>query len=120
MPHGRWIGLSHPCPSAPTMPWHGSSSKSSFPEKCCSIFRWTEPRIGPDVRRLRKPPGKMAQAVDGRITLPLIDQPIADAELEAELFHIPVVGVEVLMVHHAGRHMHRVALIPVITLAANL
>ena len=58
--------------------------------------------------------------VDSRIPFPLINQPIADAELKAELLHIPVIGVEVLMVHHAGRHMHRVALIPVITLAADL
>src|SRR4029453_2305327 len=48
MPPGHWIGPSRRDRSALTMPWRESSSKSSFPEKCCSTFRWTEPRIGPD------------------------------------------------------------------------
>ena len=58
--------------------------------------------------------------VDGGISLPLVHQPIANAELETELFHIPVIGIEVLMVHHPWRHMHGVALIPIIAFAANL
>jgi hypothetical protein len=52
--------------------------------------------------------------------LPLIDEPITNAELETELFHIPVEGIEVLMMQHARRHMHRIALIPIITFAADL
>src|SRR5207249_12123284 len=53
------------------------------------------------------------------IPLPLIDQLIADTELETQLFHIFVVGIEMLMVQHTGRNMDGVALILVIALAAD-
>src|SRR5262245_2307379 len=142
MPHDPWIDLSHPCPSALTTPWRESSSKSLFPEKYCSISQWTEPHTGPDAGdgSYRQPMDAVQVArrflviiglvdhvtrrlqvfVDGRISLPLVHQPIANAELETERFHIPVIGIEVLMVHHPRRHMHGVALIPIIAFAANL
>src|SRR5215813_9350196 len=142
MPHGRWIDPSLRCRSVPTMLWHGSSSKSSFPEKYCSTFPWTELHTGPEQGKVYK--GRQGNAVqlaprflgiialvdqvsrrlqvfvDGGISLPLVHQPIANAELETKLFHIPVIGIEVLMVHHPWRHMHGVALIPIIAFAANL
>src|SRR5215475_533644 len=143
MPHDPWIDLSHPCPSALTTPWRESRSKSLFPEKYCSISLWTEPRTGPDHRGRFRKAGKEPRCnshrgflgiialvdhvsrrlqvfIDSGISLPLVHQPIANAELETELFHIPVIGIEMLMVHHPRRHMHGVALIPIIAFAANL
>jgi hypothetical protein len=52
--------------------------------------------------------------VDGYIALPLIDKPVAHAELEAQFFHVAIDWIEVLMVQHARRHVDGVALIPII------
>ena len=54
------------------------------------------------------------------VTLPLVDQPIADTELKAQLLHIAIIGIEMLMMHHAGRNVNGIALVPVIALAADL
>ena len=58
--------------------------------------------------------------VDGRVAFPLVHEPIANPELEAQLFHVPVKGIEVLVVHHPRWHMHRIPLIPVIALPTDL
>jgi len=54
------------------------------------------------------------------VTLPLIDQPVADAELKAQFLHIPIIGIEMLMMHHARGDVHGIALIPVVAPAADL
>ena len=58
--------------------------------------------------------------IDCGVALPLIDEPVANPELEAQFFHIPVKGIEVLVMHHARRHMDRIPLIPVVAFAADL
>src|ERR1041384_4167019 len=58
--------------------------------------------------------------VDGRVTLPLVDEPVADSKFKPELLHVAVEGIEMLMVHHARRNMHGIALIPVVPFAADL
>ena len=58
--------------------------------------------------------------IDGRVSFPLVDEPVADAELEAQLSHIAIEGIEMLMMQHSRRHMHGIALIPIVALAAYL
>ena len=55
--------------------------------------------------------------VDGRVPLPLVHHPVANPILEAEFFHVRVTRVEMLVVEHARRHMHGVALFPVMARA---
>src|SRR5690349_16869407 len=62
---------------------------------------------------------RLQMLVDRGITLPLIDQPVTDAELKAQFLHIPIIGIEMLMMHHARRAMHGIALIPVVAPAAD-
>jgi hypothetical protein len=64
--------------------------------------------------------GRFQMFIHRRITFPLIDKPVADAELKTKFFHVSIIGIEVLMVQHAGRHVDGVALIPVVALAADL
>ena len=64
--------------------------------------------------------GRLQVLIDGDVTFPLIDEPVAHAKLEAQLLHVSVERIEVLMVQHPRRHVHRVALVPVIAFAANL
>ena len=64
--------------------------------------------------------GRLQVLVDGDVTFPLIDEPIAHAKLKAQLLHISVKRIEVLVVQHPRRHVNGVALIPVITFAADL
>ena len=59
-------------------------------------------------------------AVDRRVSFPLVHKPVTDTKFEPELFHVNVVRVEMLVVHHAGRNMDRVALLPLMPLAADL
>jgi len=58
--------------------------------------------------------------VDRRVPFPLIDEPVAHAELEAQLFHIAIVGIEVLVMQHPRRHVDGIALVPVIAFTADL
>jgi hypothetical protein len=75
------------------------------------------PRIRFSIDHVR---GRLQVFIDRRVSLPLIHEPIADTELEAQLFHVPVERIEMLVMHHAGRHMHGIALIPIVALAADL
>src|ERR1044071_9395569 len=53
------------------------------------------------------------------VALPLIDEPVAHAKLEAQLLHVAIEGIEMLVMEHARRNMNGVALVPVIALAAD-
>src|ERR1051325_7180760 len=64
--------------------------------------------------------GRLQMLVDGGVTLPLIDQPIADTKFKAQLLHIPIIGIEMLMMHNAARNGNRVTLSPIVALAADL
>src|ERR1700750_1836550 len=64
--------------------------------------------------------GRLQMLVHRGVTLPLIDQPIAYTKFKAQLLHIPIIGIEMLMMHHARRDVNGVALIPVVALAADL
>ena len=39
--------------------------------------------------------------VDGDVALPLINEPVAHTELETQLLHVAIEGIEVLMVQHS-------------------
>src|ERR1044071_3583494 len=54
------------------------------------------------------------------VALPLIDEPVAHAKLEAQLLHVSIEGIEMLVMEHARRHMNGIALVPIVTLAADL
>ena len=63
---------------------------------------------------------RLQMLVDRGVTFPLIDQPVADAELKAQFLHIPIIGIEMLMMHHARGDVYGIALIPVVAPAADL
>src|SRR5919106_5821070 len=54
------------------------------------------------------------------IALPLVDEPVAHTKLKAKLFHITIIGIEVLVVQHSWRHVNGIALVPVVALTADL
>ena len=58
--------------------------------------------------------------VDVDAPLPLLDKPVTRAEFEAQLFHVAIEWIGVLVVQHPRWHMDGIALIPVVGLAANL
>ena len=58
--------------------------------------------------------------IDGHVAFPLIDKPVAHAEFEAQLLHVAIEWIEVLVVQHARRHVDGVALIPIVAFAADL
>ena len=64
--------------------------------------------------------GRLQVLIDGDVTFPLIDEPVAHAKLETQLLHVSVKRIEVLVVQHPRRHVHRVALVPIVAFAADL
>ena len=58
--------------------------------------------------------------IDGDVSLPLVDEPIAHAEFKTQFFHVSIEWIEVLVMQHARRHMDGVALIPIVAFAADL
>jgi hypothetical protein len=58
--------------------------------------------------------------VDGDAPLPLLDKPVARTQCEAQLFHVAIEWIEVLMVQHPRWHMDGIALIPLAAFAADL
>ena len=64
--------------------------------------------------------GRLQVLIDSDVTFPLIDEPVAHAELESAAPSCLVERIEVLVVQHPRRHVHRVALVPIVAFAANL
>ena len=58
--------------------------------------------------------------IDSCVSSPLLHHPIANPKFESEFFHVHVVWIEMLMVHHAGRDMNGITLLPVISLPTDL
>ena len=64
--------------------------------------------------------GRLQVFVDSYIPLSLLDEPVAHAEFETQLFHVASEWIEVPEVQHPRRHLDGIALIPVVALAAGL